>query len=368
LEDEKQQSNYLATLFRANYYLGHVTSLDEMLQAILEDTGRTLDAQQGSVVLWDETTGQFTPRAVSITGPGAVRSTNFNPTLVQQAFHQGHSLLSTATGTAAAVICALLRSPRKRLGVLQLDRGPDQQPFTKDDLRLADAIATTVSAGIESAQLVESQRTLFLQTVTAMAQMVEVHDLYTGGHIQRVTDYALLLAKELGLPIAERRILEIGTPLHDIGKIAIDTAILRKPGRLTAGEFEQMKAHTYRGAEILAVIPDFKAFVPIVRHHHERWDGRGYPDALTGDRIPFMARIVAVADAFDAMTSHRPYRPNLSVAQAFAEIAAGAGSHFDPACVQAMLRLRPHFERLFLERKAVTETLIPHEGTSPVEL
>jgi HD-GYP domain-containing protein (c-di-GMP phosphodiesterase class II) len=256
---------------------------------------------------------------------------------------------SVLRGAMSSIICALLRSPRKRLGVLHLDRGPFQAPFDSADFYLADAVAASVAVGIESAQLVEQQREEFVQTVTSLARAVELRDQYTGDHTRRVTDYALLLADALCLPALQRYQIQIGTPLHDIGKIGIDDAVLRKPGKLTPGEFEHMKLHTVKGAHILQSIANLGSMIPIVRHHHERWDGRGYPDGLVGDQIAQTARIVAVADAFDAMTSCRPYRPALPTGAAFQEIARHAGSHFDPSCVAAFLRLRPRVEEMIVQ-------------------
>ncbi len=223
-------------------------------------------------------------------------------------------------------------------------------PFDEDDFFLADAVAAHVAIGIESAMLVEEQREQFAQTVASLARAVDVRDYSTGNHTRRVTDYSLLLADELKLSPQERFQIQIGSPLHDIGKIGIDDAILRKPDRLTAVEFEAMKLHTVKGAAILESINALNSMIPIVRHHHERWDGSGYPDGLAADQIALTARIVAVADAFDAMTSDRPYRKALSTAAAFAELAAKAGSHFDPNCAQAFLRLRPYVEQLMLRQ------------------
>jgi HD-GYP domain-containing protein (c-di-GMP phosphodiesterase class II) len=272
---------------------------------------------------------------------------------------------SIADGTMSSIICALLRSPRNRLGVLHLDRGPFQDPFTQDDLHLADALAASVSAGIESAQLLEKQRELFLQTVTALAQSIELRDQYTGGHTKRVTDYSMLLAEEIKLSPAERQHIQIGTPLHDIGKIGIDDAILRKAGRLTPEEFEAMKTHTLKGAAMLEAIPDLAPIIPIVRSHHERWDGTGYPDGLVGEQIPRLARVVAVADAFDAMTSERPYRQPLSFARAIAEIGDKAGVQFDPECARAFVRLRSRVEELHnLNLGSLAETILPSEAVA----
>src|SRR5205085_12340677 len=141
---------------------------------------------------------------------------------------------------------------------------PWQEPFTTDDLHLADALAANVSAGIESAQLLRKQRELFLKTITILAQAVELRDKYTGGHTARVTTFSLMLAAQLNVPEDEVELIRIGTPLHDIGKIGIKDDILQKPGRLTAEEFDEMKKHTVKGAEILATIPDLAGVIPIV--------------------------------------------------------------------------------------------------------
>src|SRR4029077_17742205 len=140
-------------------------------------------------------------------------------------------------------------------------------------------------AAIESAQLLRKQRDLFLKTITILAQAVELRDDYTGGHTQRVTRYATMLAQKLELPEDEIELIRMGGPLHDIGKIGIDDAVLRKPGRLTPEEFVAMQAHTTKGAAILATIPDLAPVIPIVRSHHEKWDGTGYPDGLAGEAI-----------------------------------------------------------------------------------
>ena len=181
------------------------------------------------------------------------------------------------------------------------------------------------------------QRDLFLDTITVLAQAVELKDEYTGGHIYRVTTYSTLLAEKLEMSPEDMNLIRIGTPLHDIGKIGIDDAILRKPDKLTPEEFEAMKLHTVKGAEIVNTVPDLRPIIPIVRSHHERWDGRGYPDALGGEAIHPLARVVGLADAFDAMTSDRPYRKGMAASAAFAEIEKMAGKQFDPVFAGAFL-------------------------------
>lgn len=138
--------------------------------------------------------------------------------------------------------------------------------------------------------LIEQQRNHFLETVTTLARTVEMHNQYTGDHIKRVTEYAMLLGNDMKLSPQELYQLQVGTPLHDIGKIGIDDAILRKPGKLTEGEFEAMKTHTIKGVNMLESIQDMGNMIAIVRHHHERWDGRDYPDCLEGEDIPLNAQ------------------------------------------------------------------------------
>jgi putative nucleotidyltransferase with HDIG domain len=363
MDQRPHQGRAMLTLLRANHHLVHISNLDELVGSILEDVIVALGAQRGSIILHEGASDQLQLKAHR--SPGLPESLKwiYSKTLAERCFRLGESLLcqdvnadddllmarSVRQGAMASIICALLRTPRKRIGILQLDRGPFQEPFTDNDLYLVDAIAASAAVGIESAQLVEMQRDQFVQTVTTLARAVEMRDQCTGDHTKRVTDYALILAEEMKLPSVEKYQIQIGTPLHDIGKIGIDDAILRKPGKLTAGEFECMKTHTTKGAAMLEKIGNLGPMIPIVRHHHERWDGTGYPDKIGHEHITLIARIVAVADCFDAMTSQRPYRPAMPAEAAFLELLKQSGTHFDPNCVQAFLRQRRKVERRLLE-------------------
>jgi HD-GYP domain-containing protein (c-di-GMP phosphodiesterase class II)/pSer/pThr/pTyr-binding forkhead associated (FHA) protein len=354
----------LQAMLRAGRHFVNLDSEEDLLQSILNDAVGVLDAQRGAIVLADGPNGELRIRAVATGRPeprasikgasdAGLRPT-FSHTQALRSFTRGESTLcqsvvedpelalarSIAEGTMASVLCILLRTPRKRLGVLHLDRSPWQKPFTMDDLHLADALAVNVSAGIESAQLLRKQKELFYDTINVLAQAVELKDTYTGNHTTRVTAFSLVLAQHLNVSPVELEQVKIGTPLHDIGKIGIDDAILRKPGKLTPEEFEEMKTHTVKGADILATVPDLHPVIPIVRSHHERWDGKGYPDALAGEAIPRLARIVAVADAYDAMTSDRPYRKGMPPAAAFDELQRQSGRQFDPQCAEGFLTVR----------------------------
>jgi putative nucleotidyltransferase with HDIG domain len=353
----------LLALVRAGHHLGHLEKEEDLLQSILNDAVSVLDAQRGAIVLVEPpdnklklkaiTSGRTAPSA-ALAGRDGTGRFQFSNSLASRCVSRGESILchrvdedpelalarSIAEGAMASVLCVLLRTPRKTLGVLHLDRSPWQKPFTLEDLRLADALAANVSAGIECAQLLRKQRDLFLDTITILAQAVELRDEYTGGHTYRVTTYSILLAEHLEMSPADVDLIRIGTPLHDIGKIGIDDAILRKPDRLTPEEFEIMKSHTVKGAEIVNTIPDLRAVIPIVRSHHERWDGRGYPDGLVGPAISPLARVVALADAFDAMTSDRPYRKGMEPEVAFAEIEKQKAKQFDPTFAAGFLAIQ----------------------------
>lgn len=174
--------------------------------------------------------------------------------------------------------------------------------------------------------------------VKTLAAAVEARDPYTGGHIDRVAKYAVVIAGELGLQAERMPEVELGAVLHDIGKIGIPDSVLRKPGHLDADEVEQMKTHPRKGVEIIASSEFLAPVAGVIMHHHERYDGKGYPCGLKGDEIPIVARILSVADTFDAMTTDRPYRPGLSCAEATAEIRREAGAQFDPQVVEAFFR------------------------------
>jgi putative nucleotidyltransferase with HDIG domain len=189
-----------------------------------------------------------------------------------------------------------------------------------------------------AAALVETERS-YDATLSALSNALDVRDSETEGHARRVVQYLELVADELGSPLAERTALLRGALLHDVGKIGVPDDILRKAGPLSATEWSTMRRHPSYGARIVAGIPFLEAVAVIIKHHHERWDGAGYPDGLRGEEIPFGARMFAVADAFDAMTADRPYRRALDAPSARLAILNGSGTQFDPRVVDAFMRI-----------------------------
>ncbi|MDZ4277621.1 MAG: HD-GYP domain-containing protein [Dehalococcoidia bacterium] len=193
------------------------------------------------------------------------------------------------------------------------------------------AIADALSMRDALAQLNRGLETPILELVDA----VELKDVETFGHVRRVSGYALAVGKRLGLPPAELRALVLAAEMHDVGKISIPTSILAKPGPLTDEEFAVVKTHTERGHAIAERVQALRSLAPVIRAHHERLDGSGYPDGLAGDEIPLLARIVAVADTYDAITSRRPYREAKGHVEAMAELFREKGVRLDPRCVDA---------------------------------
>jgi ribonuclease P protein subunit RPR2 len=182
----------------------------------------------------------------------------------------------------------------------------------------------------------EEVRRSYVATVRALTNAVEARDAYTGKHAERVAAYGLELTTRIEPDLAGEPEIEFGYLLHDIGKVAIPDGILHKPEPLSDAEETLMRRHPVIGSEILSGIPFLERASAIVRHHHERWDGSGYPDGLAGEEIPLAARIFSVVDALDAITTERPYRPAASIAEARATIAAAAGTQFDPRVVETL--------------------------------
>ncbi|HWP36954.1 MAG TPA: HD domain-containing phosphohydrolase [Gemmatimonadales bacterium] len=201
---------------------------------------------------------------------------------------------------------------------------------------------------------------LFLEGVQTLVHALEAKDPYTQGHSARVAAYAGAIGRALGLPEPDLQVLELGAELHDIGKIGVRESVLRKEGRLTRDEYEHIMSHTVIGARILdPLLKHEPQAIAIVRSHHERLDGSGLPDGLRGEQIPLMARIVTVADSFDAMTSSRPYRPALPVEHALTELLTRSGDQFDPAVVAAFNQAKAALNALPLPTPQVVQRRVP---------
>ena len=242
----------------------------------------------------------------------------------------------------AKTICLIpIKIEGQATGVLLIGetRSENREPFTPEKLRLAKGIADQTASALQRARLFSDLEHAYLETVLSLANAVEAKDTYTKNHADNVSQVAILVGKELGLTEKELEDLRYGGILHDVGKISVPDNILNKPGKLTDEEWVQMRAHAAIGADILKPIPRLAGAADIVRHHHERYDGNGYPDRITGEDIPIGARILTTIDSYSAMVDQRSYKAARSHEEAAAELRRCAGTQFDSRVVDAFLGL-----------------------------
>lgn len=237
-----------------------------------------------------------------------------------------------------AIVCPVYTG-KHRGGAIAVGRREADAPYTRGDLQLLEVMAAQCGLLVRNADLIDDLQRAYVGTVHSMARMVEARDKYTHGHSRRVADICRRLGQAMQVHPDHERTLETAAGLHDIGKLAVPDSVLNKPGRLNDTEWASIKMHPSVGAQVLAPAAFLGDCIPLVLHHHERYDGSGYPDRVSDGEIPLLAHIIIAADAWDAMTSDRPYRPALSVDQAIREISAGRGSQFHPDVADAVVEL-----------------------------
>lgn len=239
---------------------------------------------------------------------------------------------------------APIRAHGRNIGALLVNHGATLR-FREEHAAALQALATLAGVAVREDDHRAHMEELFMSVIVSLTMALEAKDPYTEGHSVRVAAYSEAIGKQLGLPSAMLDVIHRTCLVHDIGKIAVDETILAKQERLDSREREKMDMHPLIGESILRPIAMLRPLLPGVRSHHERYDGTGYPDRLKGDSIPIEARIMAVADAFDAMTSDRPYRQALPEEDALAELRRNAGTHFDPRVVAAFEQIYPAVKR-----------------------
>lgn len=247
------------------------------------------------------------------------------------------SLVAVPLVKSGAIIGALIVGNRKRPG----------HKFTRDDEKLLSALSNHIAVALQNAKLYQSLNDLFISTTKALVRAMEAKDRYTSGHSERVMQYSLAIGREMRLGEEELENLRLASLLHDVGKIGIRENILLKPGRLTQRQREAIETHSLIGKLIVEKVKDSDKIIPGIMEHHERYDGRGYPNHLRGRAISLQGRIIAVADVYDAVTTDRPYQKKLSSDRAHALLLDNSSIHFDPAVVKAFRRSYEKYPQLW---------------------
>ena len=324
--------------------------LDDVLEIVLGWAGKAAEAQIGCIALLDDDKKVLTLSSSYGTDQVTAKrlALEMGADICDEVIHERKPVMEhmddAQSGSGPlnprAVLCVPILLREEPTGILFLAKYQAGTFFTEDHRRLVTSLAAQAAISIDNAKLFKSREEVTIAALKALAKAVDARDPYTAGHSDRVTQYSLVIAKQMNYapdnPEAWRR-LEQGGLLHDIGKIGVPDAVLSKPGKLTDEEFGLMKKHPVIGWEILHDLKMLTDELVIVRSHHERADGKGYPDRKKADELPIYAWIMSAADALDAMTSDRPYRKGMSIEVALSEIAKGAGTHFHPAVAAAVL-------------------------------
>jgi len=322
--------------------------LNQVLQQVLAGAAKASSAQIGCLALEDSgklvlkggfgTDSTTAERLALGLGGDICRDVMSTATPVMQAME--HEAGADSPLNPRAVLCVPITLRGKPQGVLFLANYQVGHVFTDDHRNLVTELAAQAAVAIDNARLFKDREEVIIASLEALANAVDARDPYTSGHSERVTQYSLMIARQMKYAPKDASAwsrLERGGRLHDIGKIGVPDAILQKTGKLTDAEFAKMKEHPVVGFNILSGLKMLTDELVIVRSHHERYDGKGYPDRLKSDKLPMFSWIVSAADAIDAMTSDRPYRKGMSLQIAVDQVRAGAGTHFHPDVAEAVL-------------------------------
>ena len=347
------------------YSVGNVIyteeSLDNVCHSIMDASMEVVQPDRGFLIMYHPDDRSLEPVVVRRRSAGGSVVPNGHRLLrvadeeldlcrpiVLHSVKRGVSIISDElhadTGDESAIhiksaMCVPVRTNSDIIGAIYVDRVDSDTPFEPHHLELLAAIGRQAGVAIERARMLEDMEGLFYSCVRALVSSIEAKDQYTHGHSERVTAFAVTIAEEMGLDAETLDNVRLGALLHDVGKIGVAEKILTKPSRLTVDEVKIIREHPVRGAEILSHINNIPGVIAAVKYHHEMYNGLGYPDALAGEEIPLTARIVALADAFDAMTSNRNYRRNFDVDEAVSEFTRCSGDQFDPEVCDVMIKL-----------------------------
>jgi putative nucleotidyltransferase with HDIG domain len=354
------QTSFISAMFEFANKLNSLNNLNDILECILGTIQKFISCKRIAIMLVDERNEYLTIRkAVGIaddqiqhitvkTGDGVIgQAFNHSTTLVINDLEKGKFFkhnLELNPHISLPLLCTPLIGPKIKLGVIVIMNEESCQPFNDNDERVISYISYSASIAINN-QLNELKlEDSFIGIINALTEIIDAKDHYTRGHSERVSELAVKICNQMNLPPDETRTLQVAAILHDIGKIGIPETILCKADRLTDEEFDLIREHPEIGDKILKDVKFLEEARDIIRHHHERIDGTGYPDGLKGDQIPLGAKIIGVADIFDSMNSNRPYRNKISLDLIKEELQAMSGQKIDAACVEALLKYLEQME------------------------
>ncbi len=339
----------LSVLYEIGERTDSAKNMDALFDRMVEMAALITGSREISICLWDRDTNQLVPKR----SRGAGRTLEAIPAgqgpLGRAALEKRPLLMDTGAstppgvphGSPGAFLSLPMMIKGEIFGMLNVSAPTAGQSFSEKELQLLKALVSKAALSLENQALYESLYDNLVDTLRSLVMAVEAKDPYTRNHSQRVTDLAILIAKTMGCPRSELETLRFGGIIHDIGKIGIRDTVLLKPDRLNAAEGAIIRTHPEIGENIVKPLKFLREEQAIVRHHHERFDGSGYPDGLGQERIPFLARVLAVADTYDAVTSTRPYRQAKQHAFAVEEITRCRHSQFDPQVADAFLATLP---------------------------
>ena len=346
----KKSKDQLSVLYQISRTISSTLKLDDILQTILDFSIKISGAGRGSIMLLDKKKRIFFIKIPYDKSEKNIDKINFaeNENTIGWIVKNKKSLYIKDLGKDKRFsikenidynIKRLLIIPiiieNKAIGAINLD----DVSFTKDTINLLESFSEQAAVAINNARLYQKIQDSYFEIVKALAQAIEAKDPYTHGHSARVMEYTVLIAQKLGLPEEEIESLRYAAILHDIGKIGVRGIILNNPNSLTAEEYGEVKRHPIIGENIISPIELLQPIRPLIRHHHEWYNGKGYPDGLSKEDIPLEARILAIADAYDAMKSDRPYRKALTEETAIQELKRGSGTQFDSKIVEIFLEI-----------------------------
>lgn len=355
LREMDERIKELQILTETSTLIGSTLDLKRLLHVIMERLKEVMQAEASSIFLIDEATNELyflvatgekgeeakeirVPWGKGIVGWTAERGETLNVPDVTKDTRFFTGVDKKTKWQTRSILAVPLKIKGKVIGVAEVLNKIGDEPFDERDEKVFEAIAKQAAVAIDNARLYTDLSDLFKSSIRALVNAVEAKDEYTRGHTERVTEYSVQLAASMELSAEEVQRIELSALLHDVGKIGIPDKILLKPGKLTDEEFEVVKEHPSRGVKMLQPIKQLSTVLDGIKHHHEKLDGSGYPDGLMGNGIPLVARIITIGDAFDAMTTDRPYRNALPREEAIRRLKQDSNTQFDPALVDLFLK------------------------------